>query len=71
MTQRVDEVEKYYKPIEIIEAWAGRLFVSGAALSIAALHVDIVKIDGLDQIINILFLTFVVLHSVFMHFNGS
>lgn len=70
MNQRVDEVEKYYNPIEVCEAWAGRLFVSGAILSIAALHSDIVKIGGLDQILNILFLISVVLHSVLTHFSG-
>jgi hypothetical protein len=70
MNQRVDEVAKYYEPIEDCEAWASVFFLSGAVLSIAALHADTVKIDGLDQILNILFLISVVLHSVLTHFSG-
>lgn len=70
MNQRIDEVEKYYKPIEVCETWSGYLFILGAILSIAALHSEIVNIKGLDQVLNILFLISVVLHSVLTHFSG-
>lgn len=70
MSQRIDEVEKYYKPIEICEAWAGYLFISGAVLSIVALHSDAVSIQGLSQALNILFLISVVLHSILTYFGS-
>lgn len=70
MNERIDEVENFYKPIETCSTWAFILFWISAALSLAALHADIVKIDGLSPTLNILFLISAVLHSVLTHFNG-
>lgn len=70
MNQRIDEVDKYYKPIEDFESWAGYLFYFSAALSISALHFDNGQSLGLDQFFNILFLIFVVLHSFITHFSS-
>jgi hypothetical protein len=64
-TERVDGLERYYKPIEIFERLSSLLFWVSAVLSIAVLYSRIIPWTSLRNVPMVMFSTFVVLHLVF------
>lgn len=63
-TERIDNVEKYYKPIERIEKLDSITFWVSAVLSIVVLHEDKIPWVQLQRIPSILFVVLVIVHLV-------
>lgn len=70
MTERVDELEKYYNPIEICDRWTFSLFLTSAILSVAIPYSDDIQITGLQKLIVIFFILSVLTHSIISHYNS-
>lgn len=70
MAERIDELEKYYHPIETCEKWAGVLFFVSATLSILILYSNRIEYQLLIDFISIFFILSVVAYSVLSNFNG-
>ena len=69
MTERIDELEKYYQPIETIEVWIIRLFWSCVLLSIAVLYSDTIPTQWAQQIPGIIFVFVVLTHFILSLYN--
>ncbi len=70
MTERIDELEKYYTPIERCDNWAWGLFFISAILSVAIPYSNVIQIAWIQNSISILFILSVVTHSILSHFNS-
>ena len=70
MVERIDELEKYYSPIETSDSWASFLFYLGALFSITIPYSNLIQIPWIEQAISALFIVIVVSHSVVSHYSG-
>jgi hypothetical protein len=70
MNERIDELEKYYSPIATCDRWAKGLFFVSAILSITILYPNLFPHPLLESAPKILFILSVIIHSLFVHFNG-
>ena len=74
MTERIDDLEKYYSPIEIFDKLAETLFWASAFLSVLILYSSTIKCallyESLDSYVSVAFIILVVLHSIFVHCNS-
>ena len=68
--QRVDELERYYNPIEKCNRLVAGLFLGGALLSVAVLYSDYISYTWLQQILTALFILVVLSHAVLSHYNS-
>lgn len=67
MNKRIDELEKYYAPIESCDRKAWFAFLMSATLSIL---IPFVQIPFLQEGVSVLFVLFVIAHSVLYHYSG-
>lgn len=70
MEQRIDEIEKYYKPVSLCEKWTWYTFLFSAALSFIIPYTNHFQIEFLKNVITITFILLVVSHVALAHFNG-
>lgn len=62
LLQRIDELEKYYKPIENIDAWNNWVFWLSAILSIAVFFKNQIPWTSIQDLPETLFITAVIIH---------
>ena len=67
--QRIDELERYYKPVEHCETWTTRLFWVSAVLSFIVLYSKWIPWNSVHDIPAVLFSVSVILHLVFSLYN--
>ena len=60
--ERVDGVDKYYKPIERLEGWTSRLFWLSAAFSVIVLYSDLIPWRSVQDVPTVAFVAVVILH---------
>jgi|GEM_PF-451817 len=70
MTERIDQIEKYYSPIEKCEKWASWFFWICAILSIIVPYSDKISSIWLKQIPSIAFILAVLIHSTLSAYSG-
>lgn len=70
MSNRVDQLEKHYSPIETCDKWISRLFWVCAAFSVGVPYVGAMPFVWSQQAISILFIVAVVVHSIISHYNS-
>ena len=68
--QRVDEVERYYKPIEACEKLASALFWVCACLSIGIPYSGLLPFHWMQQTLEVLFMVAVVAHAIISHYSS-
>jgi hypothetical protein len=68
-TNRIDGLERYYKPIERCETWTTLLFWVAAVLSVAVLYSQWIPSDTLRGVPTVLFSLIVILHLVLSLYN--
>ncbi len=64
MSERVDELEKYYVPIERVDKILSLLFILGAFLSLGILFISNLDINNYDSIIKPFFILVVILYTI-------
>ena len=69
MTERIDEVEKYYKPIRTCESLIFWLFGISAILSIGMPYTTLIATKWLKQVLEISFIIAVVIHFILSQYN--
>lgn len=70
--ERIDEIDRYYKPIERLNLWTFRVFWISAALSVIVLYAGFVPWIHAKSMATILFVFSVVLHlalTLYLRFN--
>lgn len=70
MLERIDELDKYYIPIEKTDKWIGRLFWVSAILSISIIYSNSIPMQLSQQMIEIFFIVVVVSHFVLSQYNS-
>lgn len=61
-TERIDELERYYTPIEILDDWNRRVFWLSAVLSIAVFFKNSIPWKSLQDLLEISFVVLVIVH---------
>jgi len=67
--ERIDELERYYRPIELCETWTTRLFWVSAVLSVLVLYSQWIPWKDLRDIPTVLFCVSVTLHLLLSLYN--
>ncbi len=68
--ERVDQIEKYYNPIEKCDRWVKSLFWLSALLSVVVPYSDHIPVNWAQQISGVFFVIVVVAYSVSTHYKG-
>ena len=70
MSDRIDQLDKYYSPIDSCDKWAGRFFWACAVLSVGVPYSDKIPVEWLQQLPGIIFILAVLAHSVLSHYSS-
>jgi len=70
MSNRIDEVEKFFKPVKTLSVLTNLLFYSSALFSIAVPIVSDLVNESIFQYVSIVFVILVVLHSFSLNINS-
>jgi len=69
-SERIDQLESHYQPVENCEKWVGRLFWVCAFLSCGILYSNLGSIGSAQNIVQVLFVIVVVAHSLLSHYGS-
>ena len=70
--ERIDEIDRYYKPIEKFDSWNSKVFWISASLSIVVLYTELIPWAHFKDISSLLFTLSVVLNlalTLYLRFN--
>ena len=70
MSERIDQLDKHYSPIEKINTSTWILFLISAILSIAILYTNSIEYPLLKQLIEICFIIVVITYSILSIYNS-
>ena len=60
--ERVDGINQYYQPVELLDRWTSRLFWLTVGLSVAVLYADLIKWKPMKNIVTLIFVVSAFLH---------
>lgn len=64
-SERIDGIDRYYKPIERLDLWTSKIFWVSAVLSVVVLYAGFIPWPRIKEIATLLFVFSVVLHLAF------
>ncbi len=64
-SERIDGIDRYYKPIERLDLWTSKIFWVSAALSVVVLYAGFIPWPRIKENATLLFVFSVVLHHAF------